>query len=162
MSYQVNMENRGYHIIPVQVLAVGDMGISVQVVNQVADCPQCAAGQGCGQNPWFRGIIGQKSLLLPVNLWSNTPVKFEYAELYLPNTVLTYLTLLLYGLPLFIFFLTLAIGQLLPVWLQFICAILAVLGSLFIGKFIASRMLMRSLLLYQITCDSSVGNKDNE
>lgn len=134
--------------IPVEVLAVDVSWVTVRPVNEVADCPQCQAGQGCGQNPWFRGLLGQKPLRLPRGCADAAQLRLpSYAELCLPNRVLTRLTLLAYGLPLLVFLLVLVVGQAWAAWLQFLLAVLLAGVVVWWGKTLALRWIFRDLRL---------------
>lgn len=133
--------------IPVRILTRSAGSITVLPADSIADCPQCAAGQGCGQNPWFRGLLGQAPLTLPC------PADFpdtQTGELTLPTAILTRLTLLAYALPLAIFLTALALTQALPPWLAFGLAISAAAGSSWMARHIAKQLINQHIRLRRI------------
>lgn len=118
--------------IPVRVCADNGKVLRLQAVNQIADCPQCAAGKGCGQNPWFRGFIGENVFELPRP--QDLPANSGFLELQLSATALQRLTLMIYGLPLLSFLSALFVTQHFAAWLQFFAGLLALFISVWVSK----------------------------
>lgn len=118
--------------IPVRICADNGEVLRLQAVNQIADCPQCAAGKGCGQNPWFRGFIGENIFELPRP--QDLPANSGFLELQLSAAALRQLTLMLYGLPLLSFLGVLIVMQHFAAWQQFCAALCALIISVWAGK----------------------------
>lgn len=118
--------------IPVRVCADTNNILTLQVVDSIQDCPQCAAGKGCGQNLWFRGMLGNDCFTLPRP--THLPENIQFLELNLSSAVLTQLSIMLYGLPLLSFLITLLCTQALSAWLQFFLALLALSATIMFGK----------------------------
>lgn len=129
--------------IPVRVCAQTQTTLTLQAIDSIKDCPQCAEGKGCGQNPWFRGIIGQHRFQIPRP--EHLPQALEFLELHLSSAVLTQLSMALYGLPLLSFFITLWLSQHFMPWLQFLLALLALSTTVVLGKNWRNRCLQRYL-----------------
>lgn len=134
--------------VAVAILSETEDTLTLQPIDSIADCPRCATGQGCGQNPWFRGIFGKQPLTLP------RPADFPHAqtgaELSLPHYLLTYLTMTTYALPLAAFIITLAFCQSFPQWLQFIIALAATAMTFLLTKKHQTTLLKQHLQLHPI------------
>lgn len=144
-------DDKRYYAVPIQVLAIDAEGVTVQAVNQVAGCPQCETGQGCGQNPWFQGFVGKKPLRLPKQLADSAELSVSsFAELLLPHTVVLRLALLTYALPLAGFIVTLMVCAALPVWLQFFAGLCVVFILLMLNRFLLFNSVVKSLSLRKV------------
>ncbi len=135
-------------VVPVQIISEDNQQLTIVAVKKVASCAKCSSGQGCGQNPWFRGLISTREMTLPRP--AGFPVGRQYAELTLSNTILNRLTILTYGLPLLNFFLALFFCQSLPQWLQFIIALVAVGATLWLEKYYFLYILQKKLQIREI------------
>lgn len=132
--------------IPVQICADDGKHLTLQTITSISDCPQCAQGKGCGQNIWFRGLLGEQPFQVPRP--ATLPPEQRFLELHLPQHSIHTLSLLLYGLPLTAFIITLSLSQTIAAYLQFILAMLALILSLSFSKNLRQRLLLRHLSLH--------------
>ncbi|SUO93807.1 SoxR reducing system RseC family protein [Suttonella ornithocola] len=131
--------------LPVKIIHQTADTLTVLPVDVIEDCPKCAAGEGCGQNPWFRGFFRKRELTLPRP--TNFPENQSFAELQLPNHILNYLTLMVYALPLLSFIITLLLLTNFPAWIPFLGAILLSGLTLSLTHPLQQRLLRRYLTL---------------
>lgn len=133
-------------IIPVRIEHADPHHLLVRPQDDIADCPKCARGEGCGGKPWFRGLFANRAAL---RVPQGTPplAAGDNAELHLPARILNTLTALTYGAPLAAFLLTLMLTQTLSPALQLLSAVPCAALAHIPAQHGARRLLLRRLRL---------------
>lgn len=130
--------------IPVKLLATHGRTALVLPLARSSDCACCSATKGCAAHPWFRGLIPERPLRVPL---AQGLANAQYAQLTLPVATLRTLCLLAYALPLLAFFIALMLSVHLADWQQFLLALFAAAVACAAGKRFAGRLLERHLRL---------------
>ena len=137
--------------IPVKILATYGRTALVLPIGRTGGCARCAGTNGCAEHLWFRGLIRDKPFRVPVATYPANALS-GYGQLKLPIAALGTLCLLVYALPLFVFFLVLIFTRGFADWQQFALALFAAGGAFAQGRRLAERRLGRKLRLVFTAC----------
>lgn len=99
-----------HYTLPIHITHIDTHHIHFKTTDPRASCPKCAQGQGCGANPWFKGIRPNANITyrLPHSQANPTVHPNTTAYLKIPASLLNRTATILYALALVGFFIGLS------------------------------------------------------